>query len=164
MSTNIFSKRTREKKIVCGRHVVYQPLAGMSNSGPFEYMVITEGNDYIILPNTRATGKLRIRKTIDGKTENITSIKQVGLVNLGPAALFKQIDVTVNGTNVSDNSSNTYPYKHMSDVMFNYGKESKESHLFNSLWVPDDDGEIDNFTQDNKGYMKRKMRLVQRRY
>ena len=154
MSLDYFKRPSTDTVTLSGKDVEYQPLAGLNDAGPFEWLIAIEGNDYIYLPSTRLIGNIRIKQKANGTVSNITSDTAVALVNLGIASIIKHIELKVNGILVTDNSSNTYAYKHYLECALNYGKQSKDTHLFTSLWEADTSGKFDSFL-DNAGYINR---------
>lgn len=78
----------------------------------------------------------------------------VGFINLIGHTLFKQLDVTLNDTLISD-SSNSYAYRSLIETELSYGEAIKNSQLSLGLYTQDQAEEMDSLTQ-NEGLTTRK--------
>jgi len=66
----------------------------------------------------------------------------VGPVNLWLHSLFLQVDISLNGTQVTT-STNTYPYRAMIKMLLSYGDNAKETQVTASLFYEDQAGRMD---------------------
>jgi hypothetical protein len=91
---------------------------------------------------------------------NVADTDKVGPVNNFLHSLFSQVDVTLNGTMIT-NSTNTYPYRAYIETLLSYGPPAKKSHLTASLFFKDEAGKMDvsdpkaAAADGNKGLAKR---------
>ena len=67
---------------------------------------------------------------------------KVGPVNLFLHSLFSQVDVSLNERLISP-STNTYPYRAMIEMLFNYGGDAKSSQLPMAMFYKDTPGKMD---------------------
>ena len=74
--------------------------------------------------------------------------------NLFPHALFSQIDLEIDGVNLSS-QDNLYPYKAYLETLLTYGHDAKFSHLTTSHFAKDSAGYFDD-VEKNQGYLRRK--------
>jgi len=65
-------------------------------------------------------------------------------VNLLLHSLFSQVDVSLNGTLIS-NSRNTYAYQQMLETLLSYSSNAKASQLTSEMYYKDDAGRMDAF-------------------
>jgi len=93
-------------------------------------MGIGTGEDYINLANTVLLVQAKIVQP-DGT--NIADADPFGPVNLWLHGLFSQVDISLNGTQVTT-LTNTYPYCAMMETLLSYGDETKMSQLTLSLF------------------------------
>jgi len=84
----------------------------------------------------------------------------VAPVNLFLHSLFSQVDISLNGTQVTS-STNTYPYRAMLKTLLSYGGDAKKSQLTSAMYYEDQPGRMDAFTVDNVD--TRNSGLVERR-
>ena len=63
-------------------------------------------------------------------------------MNLFLHSLFSQVDVSLNERLISP-STNTYPYRAMTETLFNYGGDAKSSQLSMAMFCKDTPGKMD---------------------
>ena len=108
-----------------------------------------------MLPFTRLEGELKIVES-DGTA--LADSKDVGFCNLFPNSIFKSLELSVNGVELQDQSSSTYPFKCYLEQLLSYGSESKNTHLQTEYWIKDASGDEDTVESTNnagKGFTKR---------
>ena len=84
---------------------------------------------------------------------------EFSIVNLFPHALFSQVDLEIDGVNLSSHD-NLYPYKAYLETLLSYGTEAKKSQLTTSHFVKDTAHNFENFSDGNKGYARRRKDVV----
>jgi len=67
---------------------------------------------------------------------NIDDATPVGPTNLSLHSLFSEVDISLNGTQVTT-STNTYPYRAMIETLLSYGDDTKKSQLTSELFYED---------------------------
>ena len=116
-----------ETSLMEGQNVEYNSVASISNTGPIEFVVPRDNECSFILNQTRLSGHFVV---IGDNNEKVTATSQVTLVNHFSAALFSQIEVYLNGTQVCDVSSSvTYPWKMFFQSFLSYDSQVKNSLL-----------------------------------
>ncbi len=123
----------------------------ISSAGPFEFSV-PSSNEYTLLPLTRLHGTCQIVNK-DGTV--IPEDVDYSVVNLFPHALFSQIDLEIDGINLSSHD-NLYQYKAYLETLLSYGFDAKLSHLTTSHFVKDTAKNFENGSNGNNGYIKRR--------
>jgi len=73
---------------------------------------------------------------------NAADADPVGPVNHWLHSLFSQVDISLNGTQVTT-STNTYPYRAMIETLLSYNDDTKMSQLMASLFYEDQAGRMD---------------------
>lgn len=123
---DIFSKPHIDMSLIHGKTVTYYPLSAIVDGNPIEFIIPQEGNDYTFLPMTRLEGEVTITKK-DGSA--LTDTDKNSIVNLFPSTLFRQVECEINGTQICDLSTPTYPYKSFIETHYTFGEDAKKTHL-----------------------------------
>jgi hypothetical protein len=87
------------------------------------------------------------------RNEDLKQSHLVGSVNLFLHSLFFQVDISLNGKNITT-SVNTYPYRCILETLLNYGDEAKKTHLTSSYFYKDTAGKMDSLAE-NQGFTKK---------
>ena len=124
---DIFAIPPLQTSVEHGCWVQYQPLATITDSGPIEFIVKGDSENYLDLTNSYIHAQVKVVKPND-TTLTEADDNLVAPLNLFLHTLFTEVDVTLNGTLVSS-STNTYPYRAYMETLLNYGKDAKESQL-----------------------------------
>jgi hypothetical protein len=102
--------------------------------------------------------KVKIQRA-DGN--NLGDDDPVGPVNNLLHSLFSQVDISLNGTLIT-NSTNTYPYRSYIEDLLSYGPSAKKSQLTAALFYKDEAGKMDKenpfadtAADQNSGLVKR---------
>lgn len=164
----LFKKPQVDTSILEGNEVLISPVTNAVGDGPIEFVVPAEGaNRYAVLSSFKLRGFYRLVK-IDGTalTPRIETVGSgdaavekkhhdpIACINMAPHSFFKAVDLTLGSTQLTDLSSNTYPYRAYLETMLSYSKAAKASHLTN-VWVGDDGGEYDSSSAEwNNRIMK----------
>ena len=77
------------------------------------------------------------------------------IVNLFPHAIFSQVDLEIDGFNLST-QDNMYGYKSYLETLLSYGADAKVSQLTTSLFVKDSPYNFESGLNGNKGYVERR--------
>ena len=91
-----------DTSLVSGKFVTIYPRTVLSSAGPNEFTIPSDGQDFTDLPYTRLEGCLEVLKA-DGT--KLTDTEVNAYVNLLPQSLFKQIELYINNTQISDISA-----------------------------------------------------------
>jgi len=83
-------------------------------------------------------------------------------VNLLLHSMFSQIDISLNGTLIS-NATNTYPYRALLETLLTYGEDAKQSQLTRQLFYKDEAGRMDLVLVNNQGANRPNTGLQRRR-
>jgi len=122
-----------------GNWIEYHPLTTVGDDSPIEFDINGTGEDYIDLANTMLLVRAKIIN-MDG-TDTVDA-DPVGPVNLWLHSLFSQVDIPLNGTQVTT-STNTYPYRAMIETLLSYNDDTKMSQLTASLFYEEQAGRMD---------------------
>ena len=134
-SLDVFELPKTEKLMHDGLDVFYNPIATLSDEGPYEFLINRDLECHFYLPRTRLHGAFKIVKT-DGT--DIPVDADVSIANLMSHNLFKQIELYINGTQVVDLSSPTYPWKAFIENFLTYSGSVKRTSLRSALYHEDD--------------------------
>ena len=136
---DLFSVPATQTSIENSSFVEYHPLSSLDDANTIEFDVSASGSDYLDLNNSYLFIKAKITRS---NGNNLEAADTVGPTNNFLHSLFSQVDVSLNGTLVS-NSSNTYAYRAYIETLLSYGPSAKKSHLTASLFFKDDAGKMD---------------------
>jgi len=129
---DLFSVPPTQTSVENGNWIEYHPLTTMGDDSPIEFEINGNGEDYMDLANTMVYVRAKIVR-MDGTAIEDTP---VGPVNLFLYSLFSQVDISLNGTQVTM-STNTYPYRAMIKTLLSYGNDTKKSQLTSAVFYPD---------------------------
>ena len=139
---DLFTLPQIEASLVAGTSITIYPQNALNDTGPYDFLIPSEDNDYTFLPLTRLYGELEVVKT-DGSA--VTNAEKNGIVNLFPHSIFKQIECSINGTQICDLSTPTYPYKAFIETHLSFNKHAKEGHLYCECYSKETVGKENNF-------------------
>jgi len=152
---DLFSVPPTQTSIENGSWVEYHPLSTLADGSPIEFEICGGGEDYLDFSNSYLHVVAKVTKA-DGT--NMDDDEEVGPANLFLHSLFSQIDISLNGTQITP-ATNTYPYRAMIETLLSYGGDAKESQLTSALFYKDVAGRMDatDFAAAtrNDGFFKR---------
>jgi len=152
---DLFSVPPTQTSIENGSWVEYHPLSTLADGSPIEYEICGSGEDYLDFANSYLHVVAKVTKA-DGT--DLDDDEAVGPVNLFLHSLFSQIDISLNGTQITP-ATNTYPYRAMIETLLSYGGDAKESQLTSAFFYKDEAGRMDaaDFAAAtrNDGFFKR---------
>jgi hypothetical protein len=122
----LFDQPIIDSSLLQGKFITIYPSSVLQDNGPFDFIIPSDGQDFTDLPFTRLEGCIEILN-LAGATLTDTDIN--AFVNLLPQSLFKQIEVSVNNTQIADLSTPTYAFKSYIETVLTYPKDAKETAL-----------------------------------
>lgn len=124
-SFDIFSRPPTELGLDEVQEHEILPLTALgSNSSTIEFSITGAGDEYIDLSSLRLYLQVTVKDT-DGKAPEAD---KVSLVELWPQALFRQVDLYLNGTLVTT-SSNLYNYAAYISTLLSFPKDVKDAQV-----------------------------------
>jgi hypothetical protein len=145
---DLFSVPLTQMSVESGKFVEYRPVSTLMNGLPIEFDIASSGDDFIDFANSYILVKVKITKA---NGNNLDDNDAVGPVNNFLHSLFSQVDVSLNGTLIT-NSSNTYPYRAYIENLLSYGPAARRSQLTACLFYKDAAGKMD---KANSGLINR---------
>ena len=154
---DLFSVPPTQTSIESGNFVEYHPISSVTDGSPIEFEVTGNGEDYIDFANSYLHVRAKITQP---NGANIAADAAVGPTNLFMHSLFSQVDIALNGTQITS-STNTYPYRAMIETLLSYGADAKETQLTSTMFYKDQAGQMDTVTfgddqAKNSGLVKRR--------
>ena len=140
---DLFSVPPTQTSIEHASIVEYHPVSSLSDGAPIEFDVSSSGEDYIDFTNSQLYVRMKITKA-DGSPIGVDG--KVGPINNTLHSLFSQVDVSLNGVQITD-STNTYSFRAYIEDVLSYGLEAKQSHLTCGLFYKDEAGKMDSNDQ-----------------
>ena len=126
----LFSVPPTQTGVENGTWIEYHFLTSVGGGSPIEFDIGGNGEDYVDRANMMLYVQAKILKQ-DGT--DLDANDPVGPVNLFLQSLFSQVDIFLNGTQVTT-STNTYPYRAMLETLLNDGDDAKKSQLTSALY------------------------------
>lgn len=136
---DLFQTPPTQTSVDSGTYVEYHPVSSLSDGAPIEFEVSSSGDDYIDFANSYLYVKAKITRANGNKLD---AADPVGPVNNFLHSLFSQVDVSLNGTLIT-NSTNTYAYRSYLETLLSFGESAKKSHLTAGLFYKDVAGKMD---------------------
>ena len=78
---DLFTLPEIEASLIAGTSITIYPQNAINDTGPYDFLIPSDDNDYTFLPLTRLYGELEVVKT-DGTP--VTAAEKNGIVNLFP--------------------------------------------------------------------------------
>jgi hypothetical protein len=155
---DLFSVPPTQTSIESGSFVEYRPVSSLTDGAPIEFDITASGDDYIDFANSLLHVKFNIERANGAVLDDAVT---VGPVNNLLHSLFSQVDVSLNGTLIT-NSTNTYPYRAYLENLLSYGPAAKGSQKTAEMFYKDESGKFDRANplhgevgMRNKGLAKR---------
>ena len=152
---DLFSVPPTQTSVENGSWVEYHPITTLTDSSPIEFDIPSSGEDYVDFANSYLHVKAKIVKA---NGADLAADDVVAPTNLWLHSLFSQVDISLNGTQITA-STNTYPYRAMIETLLSYGGDAKQSQLTSALFYKDTSGKMDAHVLDgddaNDGFVKR---------
>ena len=125
-SLDFFSVPRTESALIHGKNQEYYLTGPLTDTGPYEFIVHGDSNEYVMLDKMTIYGEVSIVKAggaAIGPTDNVS------VINNFPQALFSQIEVYLQGQCINDLSTPTYPYKAFIENHLTYDDDIKNTTL-----------------------------------
>ena len=130
---NLFTVPPTQNCIIDSHMVEHQPTASLDSGGPIEFFIPGSGDDYLDPANTMLHVQAKVTRA---NGNDLDAAEPVGPVNNWLHSLWSQVDVSLNGTLVTQ-SSNTCAYRAYIETLLSYGFGAKSTQLTNQLWYKD---------------------------
>ena len=128
---DLFTVPPTQTCIVESHVVEHQPTASLDSGGPIEFFIPGSGDDYMDLANTMLHLQVKVTRA---NGNPIDAGEPVGPVNNWLHALFSNVDLSLNNTQVTSSSFNAYPYRAFIETLLSYGSDAKSTQMTNQLW------------------------------
>lgn len=123
----------------------------LDGDSPVVFYVPGDGENYLDLANSYVYFQFSVR---DAAGAEIKDTDKVAPVNYFLHSAFSLVEIFLGDTKITQ-SSNTYPYRAMFEVLLNENRESKETLCTTSMFYKDTTQKFDEFSQSNSGWNKR---------
>ena len=139
---DLFRVPPTQQSLERGRWIDYAPLSSVENPNSAITFLITGTDEYIDLSKTILTVTGKITKK-DGTTKlDSNDQSNVAPVNNFLHSLFRQVDVYLNGKQVTP-AMGTYAYRSYIETLLNYDVSAKQSQFSSALYYKDTAGQMD---------------------
>ena len=139
---DLFRVPPTQQSLERGRWIDYAPLSSVENPNSAITFLIAGTDEYIDLSKTilTVTGKIT-KKDSESKLDS-NDQSNVAPVNNFLHSLFRQVDVYLNGKQVTP-AMGTYAYRSYIETLLNYDVSAKQSQFSSALYYKDTAGEMD---------------------
>ena len=139
---DLFRVPPTQQSLERGRWIDYAPLSSVENANSAITFLIAGTDEYIDLSKTilTVTGKITKKDSttkLDGNDQS-----NVAPVNNFLHSLFRQVDVYLNGKQVTP-AMGTYAYRSYIETLLNYDVSAKQSQFSSALYYKDTTGQMD---------------------
>ena len=139
---DLFRVPPTQQSLERGRWIDYAPLSSVENANSAITFLIAGTDEYIDLSKTilTVTGKITKKdgeSKLDGNDQS-----NVAPVNNFLHSLFRQVDVYLNGKQVTP-AMGTYAYRSYIETLLNYDVSAKQSQFSSALYYEDTPGQMD---------------------
>ena len=139
---DLFSVPPTQQSLERGRWIDYAPISSVQNPDSAITFLIAGTDEYIDLSKTilTVTGKITKKdgtSKLDGNDQS-----NVAPVNNFLHSLFRQVDVYLNGKQVTP-AMGTYAYRSYIETLLNYDVSAKQSQFSSALYYKDTAGQMD---------------------
>lgn len=148
----LFSSRPYQFSIIKTNQICLKPINTLTNATVLEFRDNSFGDTYKDLSSIFIRLKVKLSGALK-EGENI------GLSNCSMSSLFQQVQVFLNNTLISQNSSN-YGYRAYFESIFNFTEDEASEHLEGEGFALDTPGQFDSVdVEKNFGFAKRSAML-----
>lgn len=147
-SLDLFQSPPTEDTMLYSRESKYHPTGTLTDSGPFNFHLPSENSLFVDTSSIRLEGSVQIKKRVNGAVVDLVEADKVFLCNYWPHALFRSIEVSLNGVMVSYISSPASHYRAMIETLLSYGEDASKTHLRASQWLIDQEGQYEQLLPD----------------
>lgn len=151
---DLFATPPTQTSVESGKMVCYRPISTISNDSPIEFHIPGTGDEYIDLSRTMLYIKVKVKPAQVTVSEKTVRTPMIAPVNNWLHSMFSQVDIYLNQKCITP-PSNSYMYRAYLEHLLNFGSDSKNSHLTNSLYFADSAGQFETIGNDNQGIVKR---------
>lgn len=111
-SMDLFTKPELEDSMLYYRETKYHPTSALDDFGPYNFHVPPESSFFIDTSSFRLEGQFKVVEVNAAGVETaLAEGADVSIVNMAPAALFRTVEIDLNGIMVSFVSSPSAHYK-----------------------------------------------------
>ena len=139
---DLFSVPPTQQSLERGRWIDYAPLSSVENTDSPINFLVTGTDEYIDLSKTILTVTGKIVKENNDAVLDGAQQADVAPVNNFLHSLFKQVDVYLNGKQVTP-AMGTYAYRAYIETLLNYDVSAKESQFSSALYYKDTATQMD---------------------
>lgn len=132
---DLFAQQPLQTNILKTEEVVYKPLTSLDNPTTIEFACFGHGDAYYDLSSILLRFKVQLTKA-DGTLFVDADNNQAGFVNNILHSLIQQVNISLNGKNIS-NPDNNYAYRAYIETLLNYGNDAGKTHLEMCGWIQD---------------------------
>ena len=132
---DLFSIPPTQQSLEKGRWIDYRPLSTVQNDDGAITFLIAGTDEYLDLSKSILVVEGKVTAA-DGSSALSTGQASVAPVNNFLHSLFKQVDVYLNGKQVTP-AMGTYPYRSYLETLLNYDVSAKQSQLSSAMYFKD---------------------------
>ena len=133
--------------------VEHIPIYTLTHGGPIEFLSLGSSVHYRDLSDMHIGLKCRVRKN---RNDDLDESCSVALINYLINTLFAQVDIFLGGKKITPSIA-THAWRAIIEVLINFGKEAKNTHLQTSGFFKDTASKMDSTDDSNKEFVSRRI-------
>ena len=147
-----------DSSLITGNDIYISPNGGLTDSGPYEFVITGDSSFHKILNLSRLFGEFILVDPISGNL--IDDTVDVSFVNNLGHSWISSIECFFNDKNVIDQSTQSYAYKSFIENYLSYSKDKKNVDFSGSYWM-DDDKDCDKFKRADSTALNKRRELLE---
>ena len=120
---NVHNRQSIDQSLITGNDIYISPNGGLTENGPYEFILNGDSSFHKILNFTRLFGEFHLVDPISG--ELINENVDVSFVNNIGHSWLSSIELFLNDKNVVDQSTQSYAYKSFIENCLSYSNHKK---------------------------------------
>ena len=134
---NLHNRIHTDHSLLNGNNIFVSPTGGLTENGPYEFVLSGGSNFHKILNFSRLFGEFHL---VDPTSGNLVDGNvDVSFVNNIGHSWISSLELFMNDRSVIDMSSQTYAYKSFIENCLSYSNSKKESDFAGTYWLNDDE-------------------------
>ena len=155
---NLHNRVSTDNSLITGNDVYISPNGGLTENGPYEFVLTGDSSFHKILNFSRLFGEFHLVDPVSG--ELIDNTVDVSFVNNLAHSWISSIELFFNDKNVVDQSTQSYAYKSFIENCLSYSNHKKNVDFAGLYWL-DDDKDFDKYKRAESVALDNRRKLLE---
>jgi hypothetical protein len=155
---NLHNRPSVDTSLLTGNDIFITPTGGLSQNGPFEFVLTGESSFHKVLNLSRLFGEFNLVDYNSGelikKEDNVSFVNNIG------HSWISSVEVFLNDRSCFDQSTQTYAYKSFIEHCLSFSPNKKNTDFCGSYWM-DDDENFDKYDFDQSNVLKSRRKMLE---